>query len=68
MEKKLRTLKDLGGWERILKEDLPNEHIFKGELRQEAIKWIKSGKMVEGAKFWAIKFFNLTNKDLEWKD
>lgn len=33
--------------------------------RQEAINHIKSGTMVEGAKFWAIGFFNLKEEELK---
>ena len=38
---------------------------FSNELKQEAIKHIKSGKMVERAKFWVIDFFNITEEDLK---
>jgi len=40
------------------------------ELKKLVIEWINSGKMVEGAKYWAIKFFNITDIDIldETKD
>ena len=58
---KLKTLKDL---EYRNNGNIHNE-VCAVLLRQEAIKWIKSGEMVEGAKFWAEKFFNLTDEDLK---
>ena len=39
--------------------------VYLNGLRLELIKQIKSGKMVEGAKFWAIDFFNITKDELE---
>lgn len=41
---------------------------FREKLKQEAIKHIKSGTMVEGAKLWAMGFFNITEKDLKGDD
>jgi len=68
---KERTLKDL------LRKDYSSEVIYKDKkfigiikyfderaLRREVLKQIKSGKMVEGAKYWAIKFFNIKETDL----
>lgn len=70
----LKTLKDLGYvW--VTDNPETNEgHYQKSpigifckseELRQEVIKHIKSGKMVEGAKYWAIEFFNIKESDLQ---
>lgn len=50
------TLKDL--------ETTHSRSIIFNELREVVIEQIKSGYMVEGAKFWAIKFFNLEEEDL----
>ena len=34
-------------------------------LKKEAIKHIKSRKMVSGTKLWAIEFFDITEEDLK---
>jgi len=59
---KLKTLKDL---ERPSKTRVNKTLIDVTELRQEAIKWLKSGKMVEGAKFWVEEFFNIEEEEKE---
>lgn len=57
---KLKTLKEL-------EKTIPartREHTFK-ELKAEAIKWYKAKNTVEGAKFWIMAFFNITEEDLK---
>ena len=45
--------------------DLDTNLADKMVILKEVIKHIKSGEMVEGAKYWAIKFFNITEEDLK---
>jgi hypothetical protein len=57
----LRTLKDMqmrNG--EVFWKSLPIE-----ELRQEAIKWVKSDKTDNLVKMWIEMFFNLTSEDLK---
>lgn len=39
--------------------------VYVSELRKIIIEHIKSGKLVEGAKFWAMDFANLIEEDLK---
>jgi len=65
----LKTLKDL----RLTSKEFFSADNYYGDnitaqiekIRAEAVKWVKSGNMVEGAKFWVIDFFNLTEEDFK---
>ena len=63
---KLKTLKDLKKDTcKIAPADESTIYGFSEILKQEVIRWIKLGNMVEGAKFWARVFFNITEEDLK---
>lgn len=64
---KLKTLKDIE-W-KLSREYLPLN--FKQDLRQEAIKWIKSDlekeykEEAQSVRHWIIWFFNITEEELK---
>jgi hypothetical protein len=70
----LKTLKDIGFFTEV--RNVPNifkkskeEAVFKFELKQEAIKWVKHMRSLCNDKYTMandfIKFFNLTKEDLK---
>ena len=69
---KLKTLRDLISEEKdFILGTLPAHIVWPGELRQEAIKWIKADKSNyysrEGKDetiLWIKHFFNITDEDL----
>lgn len=70
---KLKTLKDITFICCQESEDCPECHPTKEEIREEAIKWYKYykkddeeiGVVAQVIRMWIVKFFNLTEEDLE---
>jgi len=56
---KLKTLKDLWG---VVEDTDMHDWVSVQKLRQEAIKWVKSGNL--GDEDW-MEFFNITENDLK---
>ena len=66
---KLKTLKDITNRFARFKQDKESHwYIREDDLRQEAIKWIKSLSTSKERDFWKqqwFEFFNLTEEDLK---